>query len=151
MRRWSGCKQPLNQKPSPARFPWAACFRCRDRAVVPATIPYAVKVNHDGVSRVIEIPRLEVPRCQSCGELVFDNAADEQINAALRSELRLLTPAEIHAGRERLGLTPNAALPTGSAFPRRRSPIAKRARRSNRERWTICCESTSLCRKCARC
>lgn len=87
-------------------FPWK-CFRCRQSAVVPVTISYTVEVNHDGVVHLIEIPALEVPRCQACGELVFDNIADEQISAAVRCRLHLLKPTDINTGRERLNLTPS--------------------------------------------
>ncbi len=106
MPRWWWLQAAAGPETKSRPFPWR-CFRCRDRAVVPVTMPYAVKVTHDGESHVIEIPALDVPRFQSCGELVFDNAADEQINAAIRLGLRLLTPAEVHAGWERLGLTSN--------------------------------------------
>ena len=88
-------------------FPWR-CFRCRQREVVRATIAYTAEVNHDGTVHSIVIPALEVPRCQACGELVFDNIADEQINAALRAHLHLMTPDEIQSGRQRLKFTQTA-------------------------------------------
>jgi putative zinc finger/helix-turn-helix YgiT family protein len=50
------------------------------------------------------IPDLETPKCRSCGELLFSDSADEQINAALRSHLKLLTPSQIRRRRKQLGL-----------------------------------------------
>ena len=53
----------------------------------------------------VTVPELKVPRCQSCGELVLDSAANRQITEALRQHLRLLTPGQIRTNRETLGLT----------------------------------------------
>ena len=53
----------------------------------------------------VEVPRLRVPRCEACGEMVFENGADEQIAAALRKQLGLLSCEQIRANREQLGLS----------------------------------------------
>jgi putative zinc finger/helix-turn-helix YgiT family protein len=74
-------------------------------SVRPEVIAYRARVKHDGVVHEIEIPALEVPRCRSCGELIFDDHVDDQINAALRSYLNLLTPVQIRAARDTLQLT----------------------------------------------
>jgi putative zinc finger/helix-turn-helix YgiT family protein len=68
-------------------------------------IPYTAKVKHDGVLRAIAIPALEVPKCHSCGDLIFDEHVDDQINSAFRSHLSILTPARIRAARKSLHLT----------------------------------------------
>ncbi len=73
--------------------------------VRPATIAYQARVKHDGRLYEIPIPELHAPRCAACGELIFGNDTDEQINLALRAHLGLLQAAEIRAGREKLGLT----------------------------------------------
>src|SRR6266536_3036290 len=86
-------------------FPWR-CVKCQKRDVWPATIPHTAEVTHDGHFHEIKLPALEAPRCPSCGELVFTNRVDEQITAALRSHLRLLSPAQIREGRKALGLLP---------------------------------------------
>jgi putative zinc finger/helix-turn-helix YgiT family protein len=65
---------------------------------------YDAEVKHDGAVHRLHLPALEVPRCQTCGELVFTSAADEQINGALRAHLHLLTPAQIRQGIKALGL-----------------------------------------------
>jgi putative zinc finger/helix-turn-helix YgiT family protein len=67
-------------------------------------MPYAIDVKHDGQSYHLEIPKLTIPKCRACGELVFSNSVDDQIIEALRSHLRLLTPEQIRGGRETLGL-----------------------------------------------
>jgi putative zinc finger/helix-turn-helix YgiT family protein len=84
-------------------FPWR-CVKCLKRDVYPATVSYTAEVNHDGRLYEVPVPVLEVPRCQSCGELVFTNHVDEQITDALRTQLRLLAPAQIRTSRKALGL-----------------------------------------------
>jgi DNA-binding transcriptional regulator YiaG len=53
----------------------------------------------------VDVPRLNVPRCEACGELYFDNWADDQIRLALRDQLHLLRPSQLRANREALGLS----------------------------------------------
>jgi putative zinc finger/helix-turn-helix YgiT family protein len=81
------------------------CPVCLAMSVRPEVLAYTASVKHDGVLHAIEIPALEVSRCHTCGELIFDDHVDDQINAALRSYLKLLTPAQIRAAREKLQLT----------------------------------------------
>ena len=85
-------------------FPWR-CTNCGERAVELATICHTAKVKHDNRTYTVDVPKLEVPRCKKCGELVFDDLADEQISRALRSQLHLLTPDQIREGIERLEMT----------------------------------------------
>jgi len=85
-------------------FPWR-CPRCRLPEVAPAIIPYRVEVRHDNILHLLDLPRFEVPRCGSCGELVLGNDADEQINEALRSKLHLLKPDDISNSREGLSIS----------------------------------------------
>jgi DNA-binding transcriptional regulator YiaG len=84
-------------------FPWT-CGNCLKDEVYPETMPYALDVKHDGRLYHLEIPALQIPRCRSCGELVFSNSVDDQILQALRISLRLLTPDQIRSGKEALGL-----------------------------------------------
>jgi putative zinc finger/helix-turn-helix YgiT family protein len=72
--------------------------------VVPTVIDYTARVKQDGVVHELHLPALEVPRCQTCGEIIITSAVDERINGALRSRLRLLTPAQIRKGIAELGL-----------------------------------------------
>ena len=51
------------------------------------------------------MPDLLVPKCRSCGKLLFDPAANERITDALREQLGLLKPLQIRSGRELLGFT----------------------------------------------
>lgn len=87
-----------------APFPWK-CGQCRQRTVHPATVPYTVEAEHDGRSYTLAMPDLKTPRCQNCGELVLDSAANRQISEALRQQLGLLSPEQIRTNREALGLT----------------------------------------------
>lgn len=85
-------------------FPWR-CPECGKREVWPATVPHTSEIRHDGRSYAVELPRLRVPRCRACGELVFDNDADRQIAQALRGHLGLLSPEEIRGSRDELGIS----------------------------------------------
>lgn len=72
-------------------FPWR-CSQCQAKEVYPAIISHTARVNHDGRIYELEIPALDVARCRACGELVFDDHADEQVSESLRKHLGLLTP-----------------------------------------------------------
>jgi putative zinc finger/helix-turn-helix YgiT family protein len=85
-------------------FPWR-CPECGKKEVRPATVPHTSQIRHDGRIYSVEVPKLRVPRCQACGELVFDNEADEQIAEALHNQLGLLLADQIRKNREDLGLS----------------------------------------------
>lgn len=91
----------------PRPFPWY-CPKCRKKEVRAAVIPYRCEMAHDGQLYSVRVPELTVPRCGHCGELVFNDLAEEQIRQALRSQLCLLAPDEIRAARTALGLSPQA-------------------------------------------
>ena len=46
-----------------------------------------------------------MPRCTKCGELLYDNDAFDQMYAALRTKVHLLTPEQIRDCRGGLGLS----------------------------------------------
>src|SRR5947208_15103888 len=96
--------EALAERPAGKPFPWD-CARCGQKAVWPAFIPYQGQVRHDGCLHVVDPPRLNVPRCETCGEVYFDNWADDQIRLALRKQLHLLDPDQLRANREALGLS----------------------------------------------
>ncbi len=85
-------------------FPWK-CGHCRERAVKPATVSYTTDIEHDGRTHTVTVDALRVPRCEKCGELVLDDAANRQITDALRRQIGLLTPVQIRQNREAFGLT----------------------------------------------
>lgn len=86
-------------------FPWP-CAHCATLTVVPTSIPYAIKVKHDGALHEFKFPELEVPCCQMCGEISSTTAIDDRVNDALRERLRLLTPDQMRQAIEALGLEP---------------------------------------------
>jgi putative zinc finger/helix-turn-helix YgiT family protein len=88
-------------------FPWL-CPECGKREVRPATVSDVSHIKHDGRLYTVKLPKLRVPRCQACGELIFDNDADEQIASALREQLGLLSPEQIRRNREALALSQRA-------------------------------------------
>ena len=94
----------LAERPAGRPFPWP-CPHCRRKAVWPVLMPYRSPFWYDGQSYTVDTPRLNVPRCDACGELVFDTWADEQINLAFRAQVLLLTPGQIRANRLALSLS----------------------------------------------
>jgi putative zinc finger/helix-turn-helix YgiT family protein len=67
-------------------------------------VPYHTKICHDGREYEVFIPNLVVPKCKECGTISLDEEANRQIDLAFRRKAKLLTPAEIRAKREELGL-----------------------------------------------
>lgn len=84
-------------------FPWI-CPNCMTATVVPSVTGYAATIRQDGVAHEVYLPHVEIPKCRKCGETIVTTKVDEQINDALRSKLRLLTPAQMRQGIERFGL-----------------------------------------------
>jgi putative zinc finger/helix-turn-helix YgiT family protein len=91
-------------KPVDRPFPWR-CPECGKKEVRQATVRHVAEIRHDDRVYLVEVAKLRVPRCRACGELVFDNVADEQIAAVLRDQLGLLSALQIRENREQLGLT----------------------------------------------
>ena len=85
-------------------FPWR-CLECGKKEVWPAVVSHTSEIRHDGRLYTVKVPKLRVPRCKACGELIFENDADEQIASALREQLGLLSPEEIRGNRDKLGLS----------------------------------------------
>lgn len=100
-------EEMLQKKRHPAAdrpFPWH-CRQCRQESVIPARIDYACEINFDGQLVTVTTRDLEIPICSNCGEKVFTENVDDQINIALRSQLNLLAPAEIRDSISKLGLS----------------------------------------------
>jgi putative zinc finger/helix-turn-helix YgiT family protein len=82
------------------------CMNCRERTVAPTRLDsYSTEREHDGRKYAISVDDLPVLKCQHCGEVYLDEAADERLSEVLRAAAGLLSPAEIRKGREGLGLT----------------------------------------------
>jgi DNA-binding transcriptional regulator YiaG len=73
------------------------------------TIPYDAEVRHDGRVYAFTVPGLVLPVCQACGNKVFTEKVDDQINTALRRNLHLLTPEEMRRALERVNMTQKEA------------------------------------------
>jgi ribosome-binding protein aMBF1 (putative translation factor) len=98
---------PPNRKskqPPPRPFPWR-CNDCAKKSVEISHVSYDAQVRHDGRLHEFVVPKLEIPVCASCGTKVFTEAVDEQVNAALRIHLSLLSPEQIREALRRLGVT----------------------------------------------
>jgi putative zinc finger/helix-turn-helix YgiT family protein len=85
-------------------FPWR-CPECGKKEVRPAVVSHTSEIRHDGRLYTVKVPKLRVPRCKACGELIYDNDADDQIATALRRQLGLLSPEQIHKNRVQLKLS----------------------------------------------
>jgi putative zinc finger/helix-turn-helix YgiT family protein len=70
---------------------------------------YDAEVRHDGRLYTFTIPDLDIPVCQACGNKVFTEKVDDQISAALRSELDLLTPQKMREALGRISMTQKEA------------------------------------------
>ena len=89
-------------------FPWK-CGKCRQRAVNPATLDhYSTELDHDGRAYSVTLSDFQVAKCDNCGSIVLDDAANRRLSDALRSHAGLLHNKEIRARREALGLTQKA-------------------------------------------
>jgi putative zinc finger/helix-turn-helix YgiT family protein len=93
-------KASLSERP----FPWL-CRQCGKQEVRGETVKYKAEVRHDGRVHSFTIPKLEIPVCGACGEKVFTEHVDEQVNDALRAHLKLLTPAQIRDGIKRVEMS----------------------------------------------
>jgi hypothetical protein len=67
------------------------CARCRTKTVWPAQVAHSQTVHDKGRSYSVVIPLLIVPRCEVCGELHFDDYADEQIRQAVCASRAVFT------------------------------------------------------------
>ncbi|MHB1556008.1 MAG: helix-turn-helix domain-containing protein [Isosphaeraceae bacterium] len=85
-------------------FPWR-CPNCGQKEVHLSSQPHEAEVKHDGRLYKLYIPSLHAPRCRACGDVLFDESADEQVNEALRLKLGLLAPEDILREVHRLGLS----------------------------------------------
>lgn len=68
-------------------------------------VNFDAEVRHDGRVCAFKIPKLEAPVCRACRKMVVTESVDDQVNAALRAHLHLLTPAEMRASLERIGMS----------------------------------------------
>ena len=84
-------------------FPWR-CGRCGEKQVEKAAIRHVANIKHEGKKYELVVPDLVVPKCSGCGEILFDNEADDQISVAFRKKLGLLQPSEIRQNRKKLEL-----------------------------------------------
>lgn len=90
------------------------CDACGRKSLRRVRRPYEYEVSHEGRGPVtIRIPDLEVVACtnpdckpeQPGDTIIHDDASTWRITEETYRQLGLLTPAEIRAGRERLGLS----------------------------------------------
>ena len=84
-------------------YPWK--YRvCHERKVYPVRVDYTTTLEHDGRVYSVAVPNLEILRCEQCGAQQLPDEAQAKLFAALRQQADLITPAQIAARREQLGL-----------------------------------------------
>jgi hypothetical protein len=91
----NGVNQPAGRP-----FPWH-CPRCRRKEVRPAEVPYHAECLYEGRVIEVDIPRLVVPRCGHCGELMFDYSADDQIREAVEAQAKVSASVPSGAAAEK--------------------------------------------------
>ncbi len=97
-------EKPKRPRSAERAFPWR-CHHCGKKEVRLAKTNYAAEVRHDGRLHAFTIAGLELPVCQACGEMVFTEKVDAQVNDALRAHINLLTPAQIRDAIKRVGMS----------------------------------------------
>jgi len=86
-------------------FPWK-CGECREREVQPKVLStYETDLDHDGRSYHVELTDFPVLECQRCGARLIQDEGNRRLSEALRQAVGLLSPVEIKAHRDALGLT----------------------------------------------
>jgi YgiT-type zinc finger domain-containing protein len=95
--------QGLRRRRVGRRYP-VRCVACGQREVRPELIRHSLTKNHDGRDYPLVIDALPVDRCGACGESYFNDASDDAISSVLRATLSLLTPEQIRANIETLGM-----------------------------------------------
>jgi len=80
------------------------CFKCKKMEVYHDVIPYTARVKHDNCLYTFPIAELQIQKCRSCGEILFDNDTDDQISQGLREHLHLLSPQQIRGRLKQFGL-----------------------------------------------
>lgn len=81
------------------------CPQCGKVEVESAIFDFDAEVRHDGKLHAFTVPGLRAWQCRTCGERIFTNDVDRQVNEALRSHLGLLSPREIRVGIDRVGMS----------------------------------------------
>jgi putative zinc finger/helix-turn-helix YgiT family protein len=87
----------MNSLPYPRK-----CPKCHERKVVRVKEDYCAVLEHDGITYNIVVPDLELLKCEACGNIVLDDAANEKLDDALRAAAGLMPASEI--GKRRMEL-----------------------------------------------
>jgi DNA-binding transcriptional regulator YiaG len=96
---------PVKTAPhSKSPYPWR-CRHCGQVKVDRERIDYPAEVKYDGRLVSFVARGIDIPICRACGEKVFTEEVDQQINQALRTHFKLLTPSQIQSAIGQLGLT----------------------------------------------
>ena len=94
----------MSPTPTNGRHP-TRCCRCGADGLKLVTIPYSAEVKYEGRVHEVHVPSLRLPVCQACGERSFTTDVDDQVNTALRCELKLLMAEQIRDAIRDLGLS----------------------------------------------
>ena len=81
------------------------CPKCRNKAITPVNVSRRVVYRYDGKGYDLDIPDLPILQCGNCHFESHTNNTEERTLAAVRAKFDLLSPSEIEAQRQELGLT----------------------------------------------
>ena len=81
------------------------CLVCGKGITKLASIDFYGGKKYEGTTIEIRVPKLQIQKCDKCGEKVFDISVDAQITKALRDKIGLLSPETINKECIRLGYT----------------------------------------------
>jgi hypothetical protein len=73
------------------QFPWRCCDCGRDEVFKDTILDYPATAKHSGRLYSFVVPQLTVGKCRKCGEVLFSNVTDDQIEAAFQEHLAKVT------------------------------------------------------------
>jgi hypothetical protein len=82
------------------------CVVCARREVYPETITLEIEQRYQGQVYPLVLENFSMPVCRACGERIYTEDADREINDRFRDHLRLLRPEQIREGIEAIATTP---------------------------------------------
>ena len=81
------------------------CPDCREKTVTLVQRNYTLTSEYDGATYEVTLHEVGIPTCSRCGEGIITSDISQRITAELRRAAGLLSPEEIRAKREALGMT----------------------------------------------
>ena len=81
------------------------CPNCAEVTVLPTQINYETTATYEGREVHVSVPDFSVRKCGKCGQVFLNSEANWRVTDAVRETLGLLTPRQIKANIDALGMT----------------------------------------------